>query len=92
MILREFFQSPSWKDIQTKLYTTFGLSGIGTVATAMPQTTASIEYTEQMMRLELMVKWLAVGSYILSGVVAITVIIRFIIWLYDRYKQNKKDK
>ena len=91
MILLEFFQSPSWRTIQTRFFATLGLSGVGTIANAYPQVAMSSEHAEQLAHLDILTKWLAAGSYFLSGIVAITILIRFIIWIIDRYKNKNND-
>lgn len=86
-IITEFLKSPAWRDIQTRVFTTLGLSSVGTVASALPSNVVN-ETQMRLIELELMTKYLAIGSYFLSGLVAITVLVRFGVWLCDRYKEK----
>lgn len=90
MIISEFLKSSVWKDVQTRVFTTLGLSGVGTVANAVPNSVTP-EQAEQLMRLDILAKYFALGSYVLSGIVAMTVVARFVIWLFDRYKNKKTE-
>jgi len=89
MIILEFFKSPSWRDIQLRVLAMLGFSGMGTMANAIP-TTITAEQAQQLVKLDILMKYLAVGSYMLSAIVALTVLARFGIWLYDRYKNKNK--
>lgn len=90
MIITEFLKSSAWKDVQTRVFTTLGFTSIGTAANSVPQSITA-EQAEQLLRLDILTKYFALGSYILSGIVAATVILRFIMWMIDRYKNKKNN-
>lgn len=82
-ILTDFFSSDAWQDINNRVFATFGLSGLGTVANAIPETT--ITEVVQTNFLFQLVQVLTAVSYITSILVALTVLYRFSLW----YKEKK---
>lgn len=85
MIL-DFMSSDFWKDIQTRVLTTFSLSITGTLANAVnPEIlNKSIEQSAMTSLLEVF----TLVSYGISIMVGVTVLIRFLLWLKDRNKKK----
>jgi len=83
-IMSDFFSSDIWKDIHMRVLATFSLSGIGTIANAIPQSPElNVIYQTKMSNL---IEMFTLISYGMSILVAVTVLIRFGIWLKERKK------
>jgi len=84
MIL-DFASSDFWKDIQTRVLTTFSLSITGTLANAVnPEI---INKTVEPSTLTGLIEVFTLVSYGVSILVGVTVLCRFFLWLKDRNKK-----
>jgi len=86
IILKDFFSSTVWQDINNRVFTTFGLSGVATVANAIPSTIVTEVATTSI--LVNLIQVFTLISYIMSIMVACTILFRFILWYKDKDKKN----
>lgn len=84
--LMEFFYSEFWRDAQSRIAITLGFSGIGTGAKAVSSIDPELTTNTSVMTL---LEILQIGSYIVSILVGITVLWRFVIFLSDKSKLTK---
>ena len=89
-ILMEFFNSEFWTDNASRIFATFGFSAVGTVTNAIP-TSELTSVVQQTSSLQTVIEIFTIGSYLMSILVAATVIYRFHVWLKER-KPIKKAK
>lgn len=83
--MSDFFSSDIWRDVQARVISTFALSGVGTIANAIPVKDLINETSTTMADL---IQVFTLVSYGVSILVGITVLIRFILWLIDRNKRK----
>lgn len=83
--MSDFFSSDIWRDVQARVISTFALSGVGTIANAIPANDLINETSTTMADL---IQVFTLVSYGVSILVGITVLVRFILWLIDRNKRK----
>ena len=88
-VMSEFFYSDIWKDVQARVISTFALSGIGTVANAIPQAEVN-NITQEVSNITQLIEIFTLVSYGMSILVAGTVLWRFVLWLKDRNKTKSR--
>lgn len=86
MIIIDFFYSDTWQSISNRVLATFGLSGAATLANAVPKQV--IEKAESSGSLLQAVHIASIVCSSLSGLVAITILYKFVYW----YKNKDKNK
>ena len=84
-IMNDFFSSDIWRDVQTRVISTFALSGVGTIADAIPAKDFINETSATMADL---IQVFTLISYGVSILVGVTVLVRFILWMKDRNKRK----
>lgn len=83
--MSDFFSSDIWRDVQTRVISTFALSGVGTIANAIPTSEIVAETSTTIADL---IQIFTLASYVVSTLVGITVLVRFILWFKDRKKRK----
>lgn len=92
VMMCDFLRTDLWLDLRNKVVATLGLSGIGTAANAVPMQYVLNSNNQTIQTLEILSKYFAIGSYLISMFVGITVICRFFFWLKDRNNPSNKFK
>ena len=81
--ITDFFSSDVWQDINNRVFATFGFSGVATITNAIPASIiANVSMTSILVDI---LQVLTAISYVMSILVAATVLYRFISW----YKNKK---
>ena len=83
--MSDFFSSDIWRDVQARVISTFALSGVGTIANAIP---ASEVINQTSSTIANLIQIFTLVSYGVSILVGITVLVRFVLWLIDRNKRK----
>lgn len=82
-LFKEFWQSEFIKDVKGRVYTTFGLAGVGTAPSIEPTKTIIHNITRQDV-----IEVLQIISLVLSILIALTVLYKF----FKSFKDKKVDK
>ncbi len=84
-MINSFLNSDTWTDVRTRVISTLALSGIGTITNATAtDATESVSTT-----IADLIQIATLGSYCISILVGVTVLIRFVIWFHDKNKKSK---
>lgn len=83
--MSDFFSSDIWRDVQARVISTFALSGVGTIANAIPVSEVISQTSSTIANL---IQIFTLVSYGVSILVGITVLVRFVLWLIDRNKRK----
>lgn len=85
-LLKGFFSSEIWQNISSRVFATFGFSGVATIATALPSTLANEITINQ--NLLTYVQITAITCSVMSSLVALTVLYKFIYWYKHKDKKS----
>jgi len=88
-IMSDFFFSDVWRDVQSRVVSTFALSGVGTVTNAI-NNAEQTSMVQSGSSFPIVLEVITLVSYGFSILVAITVLWRFCAWLSDRNKTKRR--
>ena len=86
-VIHEFFSTSWWQDIKLKFFGSLGLTGFGYTADA-----ASLPFTQTQVKfltdIEVAYKIMLLVSAIITCIMGLTVIAKFVFFAIDRYKNK----